>query len=40
MTDVKRIKLSEPKIDPKKMDQTGERLIRENIEWLKEMAKK
>ncbi len=40
MAEVKRVQLSAPKIDPKKMEQTGERLIRENIEWLKEMAKK
>jgi hypothetical protein len=27
-------------IDPKKLEQNAQRLIKENQEWLKEMAKK
>lgn len=40
MAEAKPVGLSTPKLDPKKIEQAGERLIRENIEWLKEMAKK
>lgn len=29
-----------PKLDLKKFEQSGQRLIQENLRWLKEMAKK
>lgn len=34
------VKIKAPTVDPKKVQQAGDRIIRENVEWLKEMAKK
>ena len=36
----KKLGVETPKIDLKKLEQSGQRLIQENLRWLKEMAKK